>query len=93
MTRPAPEAIIVWMLQQIAREGRLYQEDAADEIARTFGPDFVHENRRGRRAIDKRIVKEFRRVAGDNVVWDREEFFWRRRIETDWRKGSGGRRL
>ena len=52
--------------------------------------EFVHENRNGRLAIDKRIMKALRVAAGDTVVWDRGDFYWRLREATDWRKSASG---
>jgi hypothetical protein len=86
MGSQGPDAIVLWMLEQIARQGQLHQEDAADEIVKVFGSDFVYENEHGRKAIDKRIVKAFRKAAGHRVVWDREQFLWRKRLSADWRK-------
>lgn len=86
MNSPTPEAIAQWMMDRIAHEERLYQSDAAGEIAQRFGPEFVHENRNGRLAIDRRITKAFRAAAGDTVIWDRSDFYWRLREATDWHR-------
>jgi hypothetical protein len=89
MESPTPEVIAQWMLDQIEQEARLYQADAATAIAFRFGREFVHENRNGRKAIDKRIVRAFRAAAGDKVIWNRQDFYWRLREAADWRSPLG----
>jgi hypothetical protein len=78
-----PEAIAQWMLDELERKKELYQADAAREIARKFGSEFTYTNANGNPAIDKRILKAFRKLSGDTVVWERWAFCWRRRRETD----------
>lgn len=35
------------------------------------GPEFIYENDNGNPAIDKRVLRAFRKASGDTVVWDR----------------------
>jgi hypothetical protein len=71
------------MAQQISRVGELHQADAADGIAKRFGQEWIYENDNGNPAVDRRVLKAFRRVTGDTVVWDWWEFCWRRRSPSD----------
>ena len=78
-----PEVIAQWMLGQLEQGKRLYQADAASEIAEKFGPEFIYENDNGNPAIDKRVLRAFKKISGDTVVWERWDFCWRKRAETD----------
>jgi len=61
----------------------LYQADAATEIAERFGSEFIYTNDNGNPAIDKRILRAFKKITGETVVWDRWDFCWRKRAEAD----------
>jgi hypothetical protein len=78
-----PEVIAQWMLGQLGQGKRLYQEDAAGEIAERFGAEFIYENDNGNPAIDKRVLRAFKKISGDTVVWERWDFCWRKREATD----------
>jgi hypothetical protein len=78
-----PAEIAQWMLGQIEHRECLYQQDAASEIAERFGTEFIYENANGNPAIDKRILRAFKKISGDTVVWERWDFCWRMRQETD----------
>lgn len=67
------------MLSELDRDQRLTQLDAVIGIARMFGPQFLYENRNGRPAIGKRVLRAFRSMSDAAVIWDRSEFCWRRR--------------
>ena len=75
-------------MDELARAGHLYQEVAAAEMKRRFGSEFVHINPNGNLSIDRQVLKEFRTITGDGVVWERGERCWRRRASYD----SPGRR-
>ena len=53
--------------------------DIPYEIARRFGEEFTYHNENGNLAIDRRVLKAFRKLTGDSVVWERGERLWRRR--------------
>jgi len=78
-----PEVIAQWMMDQLDQAGRLYQADAASSIVKRFGPEFIYENENGNPAIDRRVLRAFRRISRDTVVWDRWDFCWRKRKEGD----------
>ena len=76
-----------WMLKALQTHHELYQDDAAYQIEGLFGSEFIYENENGNPAIDRRVLKEFRALTEDTVVWDRGERFWRCRDPSD-PKGS-----
>jgi hypothetical protein len=78
-----PEAVAKWMLSQLEREGWLYQEDAVGQIGERFGAEFTYLNDGGNPAIDRRVLRAFRKLTDDKVVWDRSDRCWRRRTLDD----------
>jgi hypothetical protein len=48
-----------------------------------FGEQFTYTNDNGNPAIDKRVLKAFRKITGETVVWNRWGSSWRRRTEGD----------
>ena len=72
-----------WMLEELKRVRFLEQETAVFEIARRFGSEFVYANDNGNDAIDRGVLKEFRKLSGTNVVWERGERLWRFRQRYD----------
>ena len=72
-----------WMAAEIEAKGELYQDDAAEEIERRFGQEFVYENENGNLAISRDVLKEFRKLTETSVVWESREKFWRKREDHD----------
>jgi hypothetical protein len=81
MTIPADVA--QWMVEQLEQEECLYQETVVCEIASRFGPEFVYINENGNLAIDRRVLREFRKFTEKTVVWERAERMWRKRQRYD----------
>ncbi len=84
-----PREVAEWMLAELNRKQRLYQETVVYNIKSKFGQEFVYTNVNGNLAIDRQVLKEFRAVTGDDVVWDQTEFMWRKRKGHD----KPGRRM
>jgi hypothetical protein len=72
-----------WMLTQLNEEEYLYQSYVVAEIEEKFGDAFVYYNANGNPAISPAVLKEFRRLTGDIVIWNRAERYWRKREEWD----------
>ncbi len=85
MSDTTTEAIAQWMLSRLEQPGlgRLYQAEAVEEIAAKFDDEHTYLNDNGNPAIDKRILRAFRKISGDGVVWDRWDFCWRKRETGD----------
>ena len=75
--------VAAWMMQEVERDGILYQESAVGDIEKRFGEQFVYVNDSGNAAISKDILAEFRKVSGDDIVWERGERCWRKRERQD----------
>ena len=71
-----------WMLEQVNKRP-LYQDEAVWKIKQRFGREFIYDNLNGNPAIDKGVLKKFREISGDNVVWSRSERYWRKRTAQD----------
>ena len=83
MSDTTPEAIAQWMLSRLDETGYLYQIDAVEEIARKYGPQYTYTNDNGNPAIGKPILRAFKRISADTVVWDRRLIGWRTRQAVD----------
>jgi Family of unknown function (DUF6953) len=62
-----------WMLDQVIHKKSLEQMDVADGIRKNFGSAFIYENDRGVDCIGKDVLKAFRKISTDTVVWERSE--------------------
>lgn len=72
-----------WMFGELERDGWLEQEVAVTEILDRFGEEFTYTNENGNLAIDRVVLKEFRKLTKDSAVWVRSDRAWRRREEDD----------
>jgi hypothetical protein len=75
--------VAVFMLEQLESQQVLYQEVVVYQIIEKFGEEFTYINVHGNPAIDKKVLREFRRLTRDTVVWMRGERAWRKRHEHD----------
>ena len=71
------------MLEELTQGNVLYQDTVVYDIERRFGSSFTYVNDNGNLAIDKRVLKEFRKLTSDTVVWDGSERMWRFRDKHD----------
>lgn len=71
------------MLRELDEHGELYQQDVVNDIETRFGATFVYDNESGNPAIDGRVLRAFRELTGDSVVWMRSERLWRKREPGD----------
>ncbi len=83
-----------WMLDELKRNGDLYQDAIVREIAKKFGRQFTYTNDNGK-AIRKDVLFEFRKLSKDTAVWEREDRYWRMRKPGDklgsWQKAELGK--
>jgi hypothetical protein len=68
-----------WMLEQVQTSQWLDQDVAVFEIEKRFGSTFVHDNENGNPAIDRSVLKEFKAISRETVVWERGDRAWRLR--------------
>jgi len=75
--------IAEWMYEKLKENGILYHEEAVYGIMENFGEEYTYLNENGNSAIDRRVLKEFRKLTDRNVVWVRSDKYWRFRKEGD----------
>ncbi len=73
---PSVRDVAEWMLARVKDDGFLPQHIAAAMIQRDFGEDFVYRLKNQNLAITKDVLEEFRKLSGDDVVWERGEGRW-----------------
>jgi hypothetical protein len=72
-----------WMVAELENEPYLYQEWTILEIVERFGERFTYINERGNAALGKDVLKEFRKLTEQTVVWEKGERCWRQRRAAD----------
>lgn len=71
------------MKEEIEARGELDQEDAVDYIEKNFGGEHTYFNYGGGVSISRRVLREFRKLTENTVVWERSDRYWRLRKEYD----------
>jgi hypothetical protein len=80
----SPRQVAEWMVKELKKSDYfLYQEQVVHGIADTFGDEFVYTNRNGNLGISRDVLKEFRKLTQDTVVWERGQRVWRKREDYD----------
>jgi hypothetical protein len=72
-----------WMLARLKKETYLYQSVVVYDIQKKFGNNAVYLNENGNYAIHRKILKAFKDITSDSVVWERGERCWRFRNSSD----------
>lgn len=85
----APKEVAQWMVSQLAEGECLLQVDAVAAIEKVFGAEFVFLSDIGEKSIDRRVLYQFRKLSGDDVVWVTQHGggFW---PEAHWRNRERG---
>ncbi len=79
----SPKEVADFMLQELKQQKYLYQDVIVTEIFSKYGEDFTHINDNGNLAINRDVLKEFRKLTEKDVVWERSERMWRMRESSD----------
>lgn len=72
-----------WMFDKLQDGRYFYQEVAVYQIMDEFGKVYTCLNGNGNRAINKKVLTEFKKISGDKVIWERGSRAWRLRGEYD----------
>ena len=78
-----PLDVAQWMYDELELKKEIYQEDTVWEIRHKFGKEFTYTNSEGGDSIAKSVLRAFRSLTGDDVVWERGAKLWRRRHPSD----------
>lgn len=71
------------MLGQLEKSGCLHQDEAVHEIMVRFGEEYAYYNEGGNAAIVPEVLKAFRDITTEDVVWTKRYRFWRWREVDD----------
>lgn len=71
------------MISKLEADGCLYQDDVVDYLVRTHNEDLLKENTDGNLVLDRVLLKRFKDLTSDNVVWVQSDFYWRYRVLED----------
>ena len=71
------------MKEEIEARGELDQEDAVDYIEKNFDGEHTYFNEGGGVSISRRVLREFKKLTDNTVVWERSDRYWRLRKEYD----------
>ncbi len=74
--------IAQWLYKKVKTEYYLYQEFVVVEIMKKYGKEYLYINQNGNYAINKDVLKQFRKISQD-VVWLRGERCWKIREKHD----------
>lgn len=73
----AAKEVAEWMVEQMGKSHWLYQETVVWHMKQKWGDEYVYTNQNGNPAISKAVLKEFRKLTEDTLVWERGERAWR----------------
>ena len=80
--------VATWMLEQLVANKWLFQEVVVYKIKKGFGDDFVYQNASGNLAIGKDVLKSFKKITENVVVWERGAKAWRKLRDNEKHTGS-----
>jgi hypothetical protein len=72
-----------WMLQQLEREGCIYQDDVVDYLTRANASHLLRENADGNEVVGPAVLEALRGMTETTAVWVRPDFYWRWRVPED----------
>lgn len=77
------EDVAAWMLSEVRAKRYLDQEDIVWKIQKKFGTNFTYDNDYGNLAVDKKVLRIFKKISSDEIVWSRSDKQWRIRERGD----------
>ena len=80
-TTATPSEVAAWMVQQFSGKRGLYHQRVVCKIRDEFGEEHLYVNDNGNLAISKAVLKEFRCLTGDTVVWNKAHRCWVKRMK------------
>lgn len=75
--------VIQWMLDNLKKDGCLYQDDVVDYLVKQNQMDFLKENADGNLVLKLSVNSGFKKQTEDNVVWVKPNRYWRYRVAED----------
>jgi hypothetical protein len=77
------EVIALWMLSMFRKTGGLTQKQAVWGIRELYGAQYLMTSARGRQTLPQPILKAFKRLDPDGIVWSTHRRAWRPRQPED----------
>ena len=77
------DMVVGWMLEQVEREGCIYQDDVVDYLVKAKREDLLTENADGNQAVGKAVLATFLKLTAATVVWVKPDRYWRWRVAED----------
>ena len=65
-----------FMLKELNKKGVLPQVGLAGIIKDEFGEEFVFKTTHGTITIDRKVIREFNKLKGDDICWDKDGCCW-----------------
>ncbi|WP_420914105.1 DUF6953 family protein [Acinetobacter lwoffii] len=75
--------VIQWMIENLEKDGCLYQEDVVDYLVKNNQMDLLKENTDGNVALQPSVNNAFKKKTEHNVVWVKPDRYWRYRVPED----------
>ncbi|ENU62508.1 DUF6953 family protein [Acinetobacter lwoffii] len=72
-----------WMLENLEKDGCLYQEDVVDYLVKNNQMDLLKENTDGNLALQPSVNNAFKKKTEHNIVWVKPDRYWRYRVPED----------
>ncbi|EOR06001.1 DUF6953 family protein [Acinetobacter tandoii] len=77
------DEVIKWMLDNLEKDGCLYQEDVVDFLVKNDQMDLLKENAEGNLVLKLSVNSAFKKKTEHNVVWVKPDRYWRYRVPED----------
>ncbi len=72
-----------WMLDQLKRDGCVYQDDVVDYLVKGNAEPLLRENSDGNQVLGRAVLEAFKVISEQTVVWVRPDRYWRWRVAED----------
>ena len=72
--------IVSWMISKLEEDSCLYQDDVVDYLVKNNFETYLTENSEGNLVLNRNLLEEFKKRTENNVVWVRNELYWRWRV-------------
>lgn len=71
------------MISKLEEDSCLYQDDVVDYLVKNNFETYLTENSEGNLVLNRNLLDEFKKRTENNVVWVRNELYWRWRVPED----------
>ena len=78
-----PQEVAQWMAEQLVHQVYLYPEDVVGDLREQLGEQFVYQTASGYPAISRAVLRAFRKLTANTVVWEQSGRSWRKRAGYD----------